>query len=159
MSKAKFDAARELIQEKRYDEARALLASIDHPTAREWEAKINRLAPIPEKPKKPAAAALPNRTRGLRIWRNIWGILALLSLAWMCYGLTASSSAFSQATETNSSETYQAGAAIGASMGIGVFICTGLPFLLIFLFAYGRAGASIRSERQHRETIEALQGK
>lgn len=132
MSKAKFDAARELIQEKRYDEARALLASIDHPTAREWEAKINRLAPIPEKPKKPAAAALPNRTRGLRIWRNIWGILALLSLAWMCYG---------------------------ASMGIGVFICTGLPFLLIFLFAYGRAGASIRSERQHRETIEALQGK
>lgn len=158
MSKAKFDAARELIQEKKYDEARALLASIDHPTAREWEAKIDRLAPPPEKPKKPAAE-LPNRTRSLRIWRNIWGVLALLSMAWMCYGLAASSSAFSQAAEKNSSEAYQAGAALGASMGIGVFICTGLPFLLIFLFAYGRAGASIRSERQHRETLEAIQGK
>ena len=158
MSKAKFDAARELIQEKKYDEARALLSSIDHPTAREWEAKIDRLSPTPEKPKKPTVE-LPNRTRGLRVWRNIWGILALLSMAWMCYGLAASSSAFSQSTETNSSEAYQAGAAIGASMGIGVFICTGLPFLLIFLFAYGRAGASLRSERQHRETLEAIQGK
>lgn len=33
MSKAKFEAARELIQEKRYDEARAILKGLDHPLA------------------------------------------------------------------------------------------------------------------------------
>ena len=45
MSKAKFEAAKELIQEKKYDEARALLKTINHPTAREWEAKLDKIAP------------------------------------------------------------------------------------------------------------------
>lgn len=43
MSKAKFAAAKELIDEKKYDEARHILRTIDHPTAREWEAKLNQL--------------------------------------------------------------------------------------------------------------------
>ncbi len=45
MSKAKFDAAKQLIQEKQYDEARAVLKTIDHPTARQWEVKLNTIAP------------------------------------------------------------------------------------------------------------------
>ncbi len=45
MSKAKFEAARELIQAKQYDEARILLKTIDHPKAAEWIAKINALSP------------------------------------------------------------------------------------------------------------------
>lgn len=45
MSKAKFDAARELIQEKRYDEARVILQAISHPTARKWLAKLDTIAP------------------------------------------------------------------------------------------------------------------
>ena len=40
MSKAKFAAAKELIDEKKYDEARNILKTIDHPTAREWENKL-----------------------------------------------------------------------------------------------------------------------
>lgn len=48
MSKAKFEAARELISEKQYDQARAILKTIDHPTAREWEAKLNNISePLP----------------------------------------------------------------------------------------------------------------
>jgi hypothetical protein len=45
MSKAKFDAARELISEKKYDEARRILATVDHPTAREWEVRLNEVDP------------------------------------------------------------------------------------------------------------------
>lgn len=45
MSKAKFDAARQLIQEKKYDQARALLETIDHPTAIKWLAKLDEIAP------------------------------------------------------------------------------------------------------------------
>ncbi len=41
MSKAKMEAAKELIQEKKYAEARAILKTVDHPTAAEWVAKID----------------------------------------------------------------------------------------------------------------------
>ncbi len=45
MSRAKFEAARELIQAKQYEEARALLKTIDHPMATEWIDKIDALSP------------------------------------------------------------------------------------------------------------------
>lgn len=62
MSKAKFDAAKQLIQEKQYDEARALLKTIDHPTARQWEAKLNTIAPAPvAQPVKPKRKWTPKK--------------------------------------------------------------------------------------------------
>lgn len=45
MSKTKMLAAKELIQEKRYDEARAILRSVDHPTAVEWLEKLDKIDP------------------------------------------------------------------------------------------------------------------
>lgn len=45
MSKTKFLAAQELIKEKKYDEARAILTTIDHPTAERWLAKLDEIAP------------------------------------------------------------------------------------------------------------------
>lgn len=45
MAKEKLIAARELIREKRYTEARALLHTIDHPKAAEWLATLDRIAP------------------------------------------------------------------------------------------------------------------
>lgn len=45
MSKAKFDAAKQLIQKKQYDQARALLETVDHPTATKWLAKLDEIAP------------------------------------------------------------------------------------------------------------------
>jgi type VI secretion system protein VasI len=56
MSKAKMAAARELIQEKRYDEARAILVTVDHPTAREWLARIDNLTPASK-----SSGVKPNR--------------------------------------------------------------------------------------------------
>lgn len=46
MSKAKFAAAKELIDEKDYAGARAILKGIDHPTARAWEAKLDAISPV-----------------------------------------------------------------------------------------------------------------
>ena len=43
MSKAKFAAARELIGDKRYDEARLLLETVDHPKAAEWILRIDAI--------------------------------------------------------------------------------------------------------------------
>jgi hypothetical protein len=45
VSKAKFQAAKELIDEGRYDEARSLLRTLDHPTASAWLEKLDRLYP------------------------------------------------------------------------------------------------------------------
>lgn len=48
MSREALLEARELIKAKRYDEARFILKSIDHPTAREWLAKLDQIAPPPK---------------------------------------------------------------------------------------------------------------
>src|SRR6185295_15593252 len=45
MSKTKMLAAKELIDEKRYDEARVILRSVDHPKAVEWLAKLDKIDP------------------------------------------------------------------------------------------------------------------
>lgn len=95
----------------------------------------------------------------LKRWRTIWGILTLLSLAFICYGLVVSANAFTETTARNDSDAYAAGAAIGAGAGSMVFVvCGGIPFLLFLVF-YLRAGGAIRSERQHQEMMEALKNK
>jgi uncharacterized protein YoxC len=45
MSKERMLEARQLIQQKRYDEARKILKTVDHPTAREWMRKLDADAP------------------------------------------------------------------------------------------------------------------
>ena len=67
MSKAKFAAAKELIDEKKYDEARAILRSIDHPTAREWEAKIDVISPAVNKARKSGNSYIYNVIRAIAI--------------------------------------------------------------------------------------------
>jgi len=75
MSKAKFEAAKELIAEKKYDEARSVLNTIDHPTAREWEAKLNKLDPPPKAkrnekiPTFPTTKAKPKKAAKVKVIR------------------------------------------------------------------------------------------
>jgi len=45
MHKAKFEAAKKLIQERRYQEAKAILKTIHHPKAAHWLAKLEALSP------------------------------------------------------------------------------------------------------------------
>lgn len=163
MSKAKFAAAKELIDEKKYGEARAILRTIDHPTAREWETKLDRLSPQATK-----SVAIPTpanreysqpKVKMQRIWRNIWGLLTLASLGWMCYGFFASTNAYSQVAGQSTSTAYQSGAAIGATAGIGIFLCSGIPFFLLFVILYWRNGVAISRAKEHAEMINAIQSR
>lgn len=45
MSREQLQAAKQLIEERRYAEARSLLRQIDHPTAKRWLAKLDEIAP------------------------------------------------------------------------------------------------------------------
>lgn len=95
-----------------------------------------------------------------RTFRIVWGLLTLLAVGWLCYGLTTVSNVASNQLDSavaRNSEAYQAGTAIGASLGIGFFLCTGLPFLLLFGFLYWRNGVAIREAKRHAQTIEAMQ--
>lgn len=51
--KAQLAEARALIQQKRYADARKVLKRIDDPTARQWEAKLDSIAPIAPSASRP----------------------------------------------------------------------------------------------------------
>jgi len=69
MSKAKFAAVKELIDEKKFDEARTLLKTIDNPVAQEWIDKINKLSPPPiaSKSSPKATTYIYNLVRGFLV--------------------------------------------------------------------------------------------
>jgi hypothetical protein len=50
MSKAKLAAAKELIQERRYEEAKAILRTVNHPTAYKWLSQLDARMPPPPPP-------------------------------------------------------------------------------------------------------------
>lgn len=76
MSKAKFDAAKQLIQEKQYDQARALLENIDHPTAAKWLAKLNEIAPKNKSKQK-------SKRRISRLWMAILAVPLTCLIIWV----------------------------------------------------------------------------
>lgn len=105
-----------------------------------------------------------------RTFRWVWGILLLLSLLWICYGLTATGQAVNQVISatptarpgggpTADPTMLAAGTAIGASIGGGIglafFLCSGLPLAFIFGLLYWRNGVAIRRAREHAELINA----
>ncbi|MCA0457292.1 MAG: SH3 domain-containing protein [Chloroflexi bacterium] len=94
MSKQKFDAAKTLIDRKQYREARAMLQTIDHPTARVWEAKLDQRAkvkasdPTPSVP--PPIGTPPPTTPTMREnrFRPTTGcliIVAIIAIAYMLW--------------------------------------------------------------------------
>ncbi len=60
MSQSKFDAAKELIQEKHYDEARAILRTINDEKAKKWLTRLDEIDPpkqLTHRVKRPATPA------------------------------------------------------------------------------------------------------
>lgn len=51
--KAQLAEAKALIQQKRYTDARKVLKHIDDPTARQWETKLDSIAPVPPATSRP----------------------------------------------------------------------------------------------------------
>jgi len=91
MSKAKMQAAKELIEEKKYDEARSILATVDHPTAREWEKKLDLLqaqaSKISPQTEKVESTTTPSRKkRRLLTLPVIGGILLACILVYIVAG-------------------------------------------------------------------------
>jgi hypothetical protein len=89
MSKAKFDAARELIREGQYAQARILLEGIDHPMAREWLKKLHGLeinairagvGPAPGNVKINVSVEKPKRRLTLRGCGALVGVLVVLAV-------------------------------------------------------------------------------
>lgn len=96
---------------------------------------------------------------------RLFGLLALLSLAWLCYGVTATSSAFNSVVSTpaatagslsqsDANAARAAGATIGSGISLTIFACTGLPLLLIFGLLSWRNSAGLRAKQRHEELLE-----
>lgn len=88
MSKKQFEIAKAHIVRKEYIEAREILKSIDHPTARDWERKLDQIDPITNLPPPigmppdippPRIESAFKPTTGCLI---IVAIMALVYLAW-----------------------------------------------------------------------------
>lgn len=73
--RAQLEVVRDLIGQRRYDAARLMLAGMDHPTARDWLAKLDRIAPAvpapetiePPLPEPPPIDALPREVQEERL--------------------------------------------------------------------------------------------
>jgi hypothetical protein len=79
-TKAKMLEARRLIEAKQYDEARAILRTIQHPTAEQWLAKLDAIAP--EEPEIDIAPARATPTRNAKSGSGdilFWGVTGVVS--------------------------------------------------------------------------------
>jgi hypothetical protein len=87
MHQPKFDEVRELIDQQRYNEARALLASIDHPLREKWLDRIDEFDPTALTPSQRQIERQEAREAHLRLWmkqeRRIarWTGVALFAFA------------------------------------------------------------------------------
>src|SRR5579859_3256559 len=80
--RAKFEAAKQLITEKHYNEARALLRTIDHPTALQWLEKLDTIDPpkvaTAQIESQPMPIVVPARKRGSRVSIEIILVLIIV---------------------------------------------------------------------------------
>lgn len=174
----KLKQAKALLDAKRYDEAREVLELIDHhPKARLWLAKLAEM-------EFTGARKVKAQNRSIHhTLRLFWGFLILLSCGWMSYGvmgtgvfvdrvMSATPERLSimptlQGSDPATRATIQAfsdnaqlatrgiGALLGAQLGLGFFLCTGMPLFWIFVLFYWRNGVAIRQERHHAEMVNA----
>lgn len=112
MSKQKMLAARELIKEKRYPEARAILKTIDHPTAREWLAKLDEVAPE-KKESRLGTLLLPRRGRSRLYWIG-FTIFACMML-YMCSIFGQTIGIIPTVAELNATRTLEASTQVAAN--------------------------------------------
>lgn len=111
MSRNKMLAAKELIQEKRYDEARAILQTIDHPTAREWLAKLDKIAPA-KKDSRLKTLLLPRRGRSRVYWLGFVFFACFVCYAFTTFGQTIG--ILPTTTELNVTRTLEASTQVAA---------------------------------------------
>ena len=117
MSKQKLSAARELIREKHYDEARAILKTVDHPTAKQWLAKLDQIAP--EKKQSAWRSILfPRRGRSRLYW--IGFTLFACAILYACSIFSQAIGIIPTTEEMNVTRTLEASTQVAANATEGV---------------------------------------
>jgi hypothetical protein len=78
-TKEKMLEARRLIQEKQYDQARAILRTVQHPTARQWLARLEAIAPEAPDIEEVAQAAPPKKAKSSGGDVLFYGVIGVVS--------------------------------------------------------------------------------
>lgn len=168
--KAAQDKVKAFVRAGEYDKAVEVLSKLNHPKKQAWIDQVNQrrsdrefesaLGDLPPAGKtKNMPKVAPSASAGIeRTFRIVWGILTLAACGWIAYGVNISRQAAAVTAASAGSDAGVAGAMLGGGLGIGFFLCTGLPFFLLFLVLYWRNGVAITNKRRHAETIAAMQG-
>lgn len=82
--------------------------------------------------------------------------LALVAVAWIVVGLSATNNTLSNQLSKSTSTAYSVGTYTGAGIVTSFVLCTGIPLLLTFLFIAWRNRVALRNVQQHKEIIESL---
>ncbi len=87
----------------------------------------------------------------------LFGLCALLSLAWLCGGTIVWQSGVQIAqTPTNADpSTVDIAKSITGGLGVGFFACTGLPAAAIFALLSLACNGAYQTERRHQEMLTA----
>jgi hypothetical protein len=111
MSKKQFDAAKALIDQKKYTEARAILRTLDHPTARVWETKLDQRDPstqtydskpyVPPPPIGTPPESSPSNESRFRPTTGCLIIVAIIAVLYLLWPNKPLVPAASLSTETN----------------------------------------------------------
>lgn len=101
--------------------------------------------------------------------KNLFAFLAFLSLLWICYGVFGSSAALSNfvdratpipaggLTSEERAAAQNAGATIGAGLGLTFFLCSGVPSFAVFSLLAWRNASGLKNEQRHKEQLDAIQ--
>lgn len=170
--KRTLDEAKALMKAGKHDKAIALVRTLNHPNVPKWIAQLEsrKTGTMPAFQPVKSTVEVPDAKVGFnRTMRWITGILALLSLLWICYGVSISGQAFQAVVSTpvnaagfdaETADALQtagiAGAGLGAGLGMTFFVCSGLPFALFFGFLFWRNGTVIARKREHDQTLRVL---
>jgi hypothetical protein len=77
---AELEKAKSLIQQKQYDDARALLVTIDDPVADKWLARLEQIAPAARPATTPQPEVIVRPPRKMPLWlKLIGGVVVILA--------------------------------------------------------------------------------
>lgn len=91
---------------------------------------------------------------------RFFGVFFILALLWLGLGYYVTSQAVVDvsATPVPGGSAAKAVQTLGiTSVGMSVFLCTGLPLAFLFGLLAWRNAVGLRTERRHQETIAALE--
>lgn len=101
----------------------------------------------------------------MRFRQRLFMVLALMALAWIAYGFYVSANVYQRQTAENETTisasqqgAAQAGTAIGTGIGLTFFLCSGLPFFVLFSLLSWRNGVGLKREQMHKEQLAAIKG-